>query len=285
MTRKVLLEGVPVLRALRLALLALACTAATAVAQSGAEPQLIFSIGMGLAAGGGELWSLPRQGVLVVGGTEMDTLGLGRQMRPGLSATLGATYHRSPNLGFTAEGGYFGLGTEERCTPPAGGFKPDAETKNQQACASAQGDHVETSLVGFQVGIAYRFVHGGRFEPYVRASGGVGFLANSFIRTDGVITAPTACQTGGACTWPLLEGASTTETSVIATLAAGASIALAPGYRLRFEARDFMASLPVPSATANPANGLAPVGSRMKHMPVFTLGLDVVLERRRGRRY
>lgn len=273
-------------RALTLALLGLSGLAVSAAAQSRQDPQLIFSIGAGLAAGSGELWSLSEQGVTVVGGTGFDTLGLARWMRPGVVAALSATYHRSRHLGLTAEAGYFGIATEERCTPPAGGYKTDSENKNAQACSSAQGNHVPTSVVGFQVGFTYRFSAGGRYEPYVRASGGMGFLANSFVRTDGGIRAPLACsQTGGVCQWPLMEGESTSEQAIIGTLAVGSSVTFAPGYRFRFEVRDLIVSLPLPSGPANPATGIAPVGSTMKHIPVFTAGLDVVLERRRGRRY
>jgi hypothetical protein len=263
--------------------------AATAAAQVQApfEPQLIFSIGGGLAAGGGELWSLPQQGVLVVGSPagDIDTLGLARYLVPGPVATLSATYHRSAHLGFIAEAGYFAIASEQRCTAPAGGFKPDSEDKNEQACTRGNGDHRPTSIVGFQLGIAYRGSPGASVSPYARASAGIGFLADSYIRTDGAIQAPQACGSAGVCQWPLIEAQHTAETTWIVSLAAGAAVTLGTGYRFRFEARDLIAALQVPAGTANPANGLAPVGTAVRHIPVFTFGLDVVLERRRGRRY
>jgi hypothetical protein len=281
-----LLAGDSVIRALSVAVVGLIGLAAAAVAQSHDEPQLVFSIGGGMVAGSGELWSLPAQGVAVVGGTGIDTMGLARRLRPGPVATLSATYLRSRHLGFTAELGYFGVATEQRCTPPVNGYQPDAESKNLQACSRGNGLHVQTSMVGFQIGLGYRFAANARLTPYARASTGIGFLANSFIRTDGAITATSACATsGGVCQWPLIDGETTTERAIIATLAAGASVAISTGYRFRFEVRDLIASLPVPSAPANPANGLAPVGSSLRHIPVFEAGLDVVLERRRGRRY
>jgi hypothetical protein len=71
----------------------------------------------------------------------------------------------------------------------------------------------------------------------------------------------------------------------VGTLAAGASLSMGPGYRFRLEVRDLIVSLPVPSAPADPANRIASVGSSVRHIPVFSAGLDVVLERQRGRRY
>jgi hypothetical protein len=275
-------------RALPLSVLGLAVLAATATAQSASEPQLVFSIGAGLAAGSGQLWELPQQGVAVVGGVggEIDTLGLERWLTPGAVATLSATYYRSPHFGFMAEGGYFGIASEQRCSPPAGGYKADSENKNEQACARGNGLSVPTSVVGFQVGFVVRGSQASRFMPYARATAGIGFLANSYVRTDGAIEAPQACSaTGGICQWPLIEAEHTAETTWIASLAAGVAVPVGSGYRFRFEVRDLISALQVPTGTASPANGLAPVGTEIRHVPVFTAGLDVVLERRRGRRY
>ena len=191
---------------------------------------------------------------------------------------------RSPHLGFTAEVGYFDVASEKRCTPPAT-FKPDAENKNQMACASAQGTHVPTNVIGIQVGAGYRFVSQGRVQPYVRASAGIGLLGNSYLLTDGTIVVPSCNAPSNVCALVLLDGESTPESSLLITLAAGASIGVLTGYRFRFEARDLLTWLPAPERSANPANALAPVGSVLRHIPVFTAGLDVTLERRRGRRY
>jgi hypothetical protein len=279
-----------VIRALRLAALGLVTLTAAVAAQTPPfEPQLIFSIGAGLAAGGGELWSLPQQGVRVVGGptgNEIDTLGLARWLVPGPAATLAATYHRSPHWGLTAEGGYFAVESEQRCSPPAAGYTPDSENKNEQACTRGNGTQRSTSIVGFQVGLAYRGSLSARIMPYARASAGIGFLADSYVRTDGAIQAPLACNTStGVCQWPLIEAERTAETTWIASLAVGAALDIGTGYRFRFEARDLIASLQVPASPANPATGFAPVGSTVRHIPVFTAGIDVILERRRGRRY
>lgn len=275
-------------RALPLAVLTLAVLAGRAGAQSASEPQLVFSISAGLSAPNSQLWELPQQGVLVVGGNggEIDTLGLARWLAPGPVAMLSATYHRSPHFGITAEGGYFALASEQRCSGPANGYKADSENKNEQACVRGNGLHVPTSVVAFQVGFVVRGAPDKRFVPYARATAGIGFLANSFVRTDGAIEAPMACaDQGGVCQWPLLEAEHTAETTWIASLAVGTSIPIGQGYRFRFEVRDLISALQVPTAPANPANGLAPVGTSVRHMPVFTAGLDVHLERRRGRRY
>jgi hypothetical protein len=286
MTFRVLHQGAPVFRASCLALLGLTTFAAGTTAQVAREPQLILSIGGGIAAGRGELWGVPRQPLGVAGSSSQDTVGVARRLRPGLTATLAATYHRSGRLGYTAEAGYFGVATEMRCTPPANGYVADTEQKNEQACANAQGSHMPTSLVGFQGGLAYKLRDTGRILPYVRASAGIGFLANPFVRTEAIITAPSTCPTSsGQCWWRLLDDDKDYSLTWVSTIAAGTSIIVAPGYRFRFEARDLITSLPTASGSGDPVSRVAPVGSTVKHVLVFTAGMDVVLERRRGRRY
>jgi hypothetical protein len=258
------------------------------------ESQLIFSIAGGVSSAGGQLWDVQHQPIYVIGSSapaEFDSVGLARFLRPGIAVSLGATLMRSRHVGFTAEVAYFDLASEERCTAPAA-FKPDPpanENLNAQACSNAQGLHVPTSVIGIQLGAAWRFVSEGRVHPYVRGSVGVGLLGNSYVLTNGNVVAPTNCSASNSiCTLTLLDGESTPEMGLIGTLAAGASIMISPGYRFRFEARDLIAELPTPQHAAPPsANGVpvAPVSDVLRHIPVFTVGLDVVLERRRGRRY
>ena len=264
--------------------------AGRAAAQSGSEPQLTFSILGGITGSGGELWTIPRQPLYVIGTNpaEFDTLKVARYLRPGIAATLGATYMRSPHLGFTGEVGYFDIESEQRCDSSAT-YQPDpaAESKNAQACTNAQGAHVPTSLFGIQLGASWRFTsEEKKLQPYIRASAGVGFLSNSFVLTEANVQAPTTCASANSiCTIVIVDGESTPELGFLATLAAGASMTISPGYRFRFEARDLIAQLPAPERPANPATALAPVTTVIRHIPVFTAGIDVVLERRRGRRY
>lgn len=268
----------------RLALLLL-CLARGAAAQSREEPQLIFSITAGLSAGAGALWTVPQQQVQVnspSGG--LDTLALARYLRPGLTATLLAGLFRSPHVGYMVEAGYFGVGTEERCHNVVP-YKPDGENVNEQACTRAQGLNIPTSAVGFQVGLTYRLAPEGSVTPYVRAGAGPAFLGNSFVQTEGLVQATRCGTTDDLCYIPFLTAQSTQEITWLVTLAAGATIAAGSGSRLRFEVRDLIGPLPVPTGPANPTTVVAPVGTRIRHIPTFIAGFDIVLERRRGRRY
>jgi hypothetical protein len=272
-------------RSLWLAALCLSAAAA-ARAQTSGEPNLVFSIGLGLTTGR-SLWTVPIQPLPVVGTSSFDTVALGRRLRPGITGTLGITLFRSPNLGYTLEIGYFGVESEARCDGPdvwkPTGSVPELEL-NRQACESAMGTHIATGAVGFLLGVTYRWRPAARVSPYARAGLGPALLGTaSFVTTEGMVS-----EDGiNLQRYVLLEERDAPEVTWMASVSGGLAYFLGPGYRVRMEVRDLITALSVATGpagwTANP--GLAPTGSRVVHVPTITFGLDVVLERRHTRRY
>lgn len=252
-------------------------------AQSGYQPNLIFSISGGYTTGGA-LWTLDKQAVAAPS-NQFDTLALARRLRPGFSAVLSATLFQSPHLGYGLEVGLFALGTESRCAPIDSSFRTDPDRRNEQKCGSIQGRHIPTSVVAFQTGLTYRVGADGAAQPYLRAAVGFGILGNSFIQTAGELVAasPPSCQTG--CSLIVLDAAERKEFIWTATLAAGVALPMGPGYRFRVEVRDAISALPVVTGPADPSALVAETGTSVRHVPALTIGLDVVLERRRTRRY
>jgi hypothetical protein len=57
------------------------------------------------------------------------------------------------------------------------------------------------------------------------------------------------------------------------------------GYQFRLEARDVITSIERVTGSADATTLIAPTASRSYHHLALTIGLDVVLERKRGRRY
>lgn len=262
--------------------------------QSAQDPSLVLSIQLGFTTGS-ELWRIDRQEALVIGSAQTDTVAVARRLRTGLTAVLSGLYFRSPHLGYTFEAGFFGIGSESRCQP-IGTFKPQADNINQQACTVAQGRHLPTSAVAFQGGLAYRF-RLRRAAPYVRASAGLALLGSSFVETSGTV-ATSACPNNQlTCPWFFVDEARRNddgsveqhrrEFSLAGSVAAGAVLEASPGYRFRIEVRDFIIGLPTPTAPASTSGTLliAPLKTTVKHVPTISVGLDVVLERRRARRY
>jgi hypothetical protein len=219
-----------------------------------------------------------------------DTLRLGRRIRPGFAATLGATYFASPHLGYSAEAGFFGIGTEAACTP-VGPLIPDPpDNKNQQACQYLQGENIRGNLVGFLAGLVWRFTTRGT-QPYIRAAAGGAILGNSYVETWAPILYHDAGDTLRQGNLFILQDSSQGKVTWMVSLGAGATLPLASGYQLRVEFRDLITSLPVPTGAARDTiaiirgTPIPPTAWKIIHVPTIPVGLDVVLERRRGRRY
>jgi hypothetical protein len=246
-------------------------------AQSSSEPNLVFSFSLGLTSGRG-LWSVPRQPLSVPGSADFDTVAVARVLRPALTATLSAALFQSPHFAWTAEIGYYGLGSEQRCVGPAV-WAVDPDNTNEQVCTSAHGAHRATSVVGFQAGGLYRFSPASRVSPYVRGTAGLGLIGNSFVETTGCFQID--------CSYPMLGADKEISTTWIATLSGGISLRVAPAYRLRMELRDVITSLPrvTGEAVFGAGTHVAPTARSVVHVPTFLFGLDLVFERRHTRRY
>jgi len=270
--------------------------AAPLVAQSREQPNLILSITGGLATGA-DLWTLPRQLEAVNCGSpgscvtsNYDTLALGRRVSPGITAIFSGTYFASPHVGYTAEIGYLGLGSEGACGV-IGAYSPDAEEVNQQACQNTQGAHEPTSMVAFQGGVTYRFQPLSFLVPYVRVTAGFGLLGNSFVETTANVVAPSFCSGTGSpvCEVSLLDDPNRASATWVATLAIGNTIRMSPAYAFRFELRDFVTSLPVATGGNKPDSEhpepTAQTSMRTRHFVALTAGFDVILERSHRRRY
>jgi hypothetical protein len=271
---------------LALTALASVLVAGRASAQSGDRPLLIISMTGGFLTGGA-LWTLDRQ-LASVGSGEIDSLALGRYFRTGYVIGVGATVFRSPHFGFAAEVAFLGLGTESRCAP-RGPYAFDSQHINEQACLSAQGYRLPTNATAIQGGVAWRALPEARVQPYLRAIGGAALLGGSFVETRGLVSVPSVDTTRPpVVARSFLTESSRRELTWIATLSAGVMLELAPGYQLRFEARDILLGLPEVTGPA-PFGGalpVAPTGDRTVQLPAFAVSLDLVLEPlRHPRRY
>lgn len=268
-------------RSLPAAALLLSLDAASGAAQTREEPNLVVAINFGLTTGQ-RLWTIDRQPLAAPQGAE-DTVGISRRLRPGLTGIVSATLFRSARFGYTAEVGYYGLASEQRCQGPAA-WAPDSNDINQQGCDRAHGRHVATSIAGLQAGVHYRVLETGRFQAFVRGTAGVGLIGNSFIQTSGAVVVSPGCAPE-PCELRLVDEANRRSITWLASVTGGLSMLIAPGYRLRMDIRDIITSVPVAAGPASSNAAQAPTGSKTVHVPTFLLGLELVFERRHARRY
>ena len=249
-------------------------------AQERPEPQLLLTI-FGGASGGATLYSGLRQPLtLIEDPAAADTLDLGRRLSPAIMFGASTTYFPTPHFGLSAEIAFLGLGRDDTCamaytdpTLASAGF-------NSQMCDDIAGTGGSASTIAFYVGALYRIAPRGGIKPYLRAQGGITTRNSSTVELSGrfvdgsgivrnrlVIADPDA---GGV--------------DPSASFGLGFMLAFAPGYQARLEFRDHLLFVDRVNGPAN-VFGQAPTERVLVHSPGLVLMLDIVLERKRGRRY
>lgn len=245
---------------------------ATAAAQrTGDRPQLIFTIFGGYIAESG-LWSVPSQPVFFENAAT--TLAVTRGISPTIAGAVATTYYPRDKLGLTAEAFFTSLGLDDSCRIVSGGSPTITE-----ACADIDGQAKSASAVAVSVGGMFRISSREFISPFVRASVGLLFTNQSSLLTQGV------SPSNGFALVRLYDDNAQTRVRPSLNLGVGATVALSRGYHLRWEVRDNIAGIERVSGATPQFGQIPPHETVYKHLFGVMIGLDVVLERRRGRRY
>lgn len=267
-------------------LLLLSATVSRSAAQTRPDPRLIFSVFGGVLRVG-ELWSIPEQPLAQLFGPPLyDTLRLNRTLTTAITAGLNGTLYRSGGWGISAEAVYLGLRIDDDCEVVA--ENPDVQQRNVETCNDINQRTRTSSMVMLSVGGAYRFASRALVIPYVRLQAGIAVRSGSVVETAGRYTSQTIDQFGNPTT-SVQERLVIDDESTVAVrpgLGAGAGLMLAfdPGYQLRIELRNHVLFLERPTGPAD-ALGRVETDLVLKDAPALVIGFDIVLERRRGRRY
>ena len=264
-------------------------------AQTPDEPRLVLSMFAGYRVGR-PLWTLNRQpfavlvpstvnpdSTVVAGPGIYDTLDLQREIGPSFVVGASGTYFPGPHVGFQGEIAFLSMGLESRCAirqyQPA--YPGDIDP---QLCSTLDRQTSATSAVSLAFGIVGRLTPGRGVYPYARASAGV------LTRTRGTIQMTGIYQTSdGLAAALVLADPDPVKTALHLTVGAGVSVTMGTGYQIWFEGRDVMAQLERVTGLADPTGStgtlVPPHSSRLLHNFVFAIGLDVVFEKQRRRRY
>ena len=268
------------MRARHAGLVALTLLAAPAARLEGQgradQARLMFSLGVGWATGGGTLWSVNRQ-PLAVQLNEIDTLSVSRSFRNNLNVVFSGTYFPGNNLGFTLEAQLLGLGTVDGCAIR----QTLGATFTQEACSSINGNERSSSSTALAGGIMYRVASHNIIHPYVRVMGGMVIVQESFLKMKGRVTG----STGERADLILYDDQGGTSISPYVGLGGGVVLATGRGFQMRFELRDNWVNVPGVSGPTS-RQGYVPPSDRVGvHRLTATIGFDILLERKRGRRY
>lgn len=259
-------------RLIRLSTFGLLLAAPLTAQSSNDESRLVVGV-MGGWIGGNELWSVT-QPVFAIGGRTNDFI-LVRDLRGNITFTGQLTYFPRASLGWTGEVTYIGLGTRDGCRIE----NDTGDQFNRDACQAIDGRDRAASAVSAMAGVVLRPASRGDIQPYLRGNVGLALVPRS-------TTAMVAFfGENDAVALPIYVEDNSRAAKPIVALSAGFATAPRAGYQLRIEFRGTAVQLervtgPAPQGVLEP-----PRAARWSVLPSILVGLDVVLEKRRGRRY
>jgi hypothetical protein len=259
---------------LLVAVLALAAPRPAVAQKTGDQARLVFSLTGGYATGH-ELWQVPAQSLTLDGQT--DIFALDRELTGTWTAGLGATYFPGEHLGFVGEAQLVNTAVSDGCRL----LSNSGSEKNAEVCSSINGDSRASMSAALSVGAVLRAASRAKASPYVRLQGG-GFFGNlSTTSMSGTFTN----ASNELVIVPIYPGGSESSFSLQFTFGAGVTVPVAKAYHLRFEGRGTTYGLDVVTG-ATGSQGTEPnTGSRWITQFSILAGIDLVLERKRGRRY
>ncbi|MEO8090694.1 MAG: hypothetical protein ABI703_10390 [Gemmatimonadales bacterium] len=238
------------------------------------QSSLVFTISGGWV-GGSKLWSSSPQPIQFL--SPADTFAVDRRIRSTLAVGFGGVYFPGENVGVTVEGFLIGLGFEDFCRH----LFSSGAAATAQVCESIQGKKKAATTVILSAGPMFRLNSRKLFSPYGRINLGLVLSQQSSLRTSGQFVN----DLGQIEDLFVYSDDHNSRVDPSVALGLGFTAAVARGYNLRWELRDNITGVQSVTGTI-PIAGFVPPHERVfKHLFSMTVGFDVVLERRRGRRY
>src|SRR6267143_590869 len=255
--------------------LELALLTSPLAAQTGAEARTSVRLFGGTALNQPLLWSMPRQPILVPGtqaAPQYDTLALTRSIAPGLTVGVAFTHFPTSHLGLAGRLAYLGL---ERASACSGVYYNGVQRDNEGLCASIQGQRRTLGLVVLDLQGVARMMPRGAVSPSLHAGVTAATYTASTVYVEGVYPNGIRIVVDDPTPGSIVTGA---------TLGLTLTTALGSGYQVAFDLSDTWLGFPVVAGPAN-ATAHAPTTTHYTRHTVFSLGLDFVLDAKRGRRY
>jgi len=238
------------------------------------RPTLIFTVS-GAYLDGIHLWTVPDQPVEDnTAGTLTDHFFLRRNVKKTLGAGFSGTYYRGAHLGITAEAFLLGLGYSDLCQIA----EPAQSVLNVQRCQSISERDRSAAAVTIAGGAVYRIGADEFISPFLRVGAGV------LINNQSPLLLVGQANNGAELVIYNDENTGTRLRPAI-QLGVGATIAAGRGYQIRWEIRDNIVGIQRVTAPTTVRGSVPPHETSYSHIFSLNVGLDVILEKRRGRRY
>jgi hypothetical protein len=263
-----------------LALLALLPATAAAQARSD-QARLSFGIGLGYN-GATSIWRVDGQELL--DNAARDTVTVWRDVRSTIGVVFLGTYYPDDHWGFTGEAHLVGLAFTDGCARRSN----SGSVQNAEVCDNINGQNSRGSAVTTTVGVVYRPLPWRMVQPYLRTNVGVLLSQQSSVRMRGTFKTQDPDGIPGDSVYSdyyVFQDKHPASISPTVGLVAGMTFFFARAYQLRVEAKDNIVSLERVTSTAPVENAEPTSDRRYHHVFSLTIGGEVVLEKRRGRRY
>ncbi|HWA15934.1 MAG TPA: hypothetical protein VG817_05860 [Gemmatimonadales bacterium] len=260
---------------LSLALL-LAGAAQALVAQTADQARLMFTIGFGVTANTANLWRVGNQPFQVDPGT-IDTLSVARDFRRSLNVILSGTYFPGDHLGFNVEAQLIGLASKDKCDIEA----TTGSIITYDLCSTINREERSATSAAISGGLIYRIGSRQVIHPYVRTNLGILITQQSFIKMRGFVTGDEFED----AELTLFDDRDPARIQPYVSFGGGLVAVIGRGYQFRAEVRDNYVRVPSITGPTSRQGIVPPTELRGKHVLSMTIGFDVVLERKRGRRY
>ena len=234
------------------------------------QARLVFTIS-GASIQGRGLWSVASQPVQDA--PDVDIFTLSRSVQTTLGAAFSGTYYPGDNLGLGVDFVLLGLGYDDACRLAG----PLRSASNAQVCDNIDQQEKSAAAVTVSAGATYRFFSRELISPFARVNAGLLFSNQSSLLTqgfdnDGVLLVVYDDEKRGRVTPSFSVGV-------------GATTPIGRAYHLRWEVRDNIVGIESVAGPAPGARTVPPHERRYKHLFSILIGIDVLLERDRGRRY
>lgn len=266
------------MRLRRITLVGLILAATPALHGQAVSDRARLSVGVGLGfIGGSDLWSLANQPIIDQGGL-YDSVTVGRRITSQLGVGFEGSYFPNDHWGWAGEVQFLGLHYEDSCR-----MQTSRSAEAQLICANLQGRGHDGTAVALNVGGIFRPFPQTAMSPYLRANAGLSISLNSSVRMIGTWVDSAQEEED----YYVFGDPSPREVTPTISVGAGFTAFVGRGSQIRLEARDNIVYLEHPLApqlfsdpTASPPQGL-----RATHLFSLALSYEIVLEKKRGRRY
>ena len=240
--------------------------------------QARLSFGMGIGYNGAtDVWSI--KGQELFDNFARDTADFTRQVRPTIGLVFVGTYFPNDRFGLAAEAHLIGLGFEDGCVLRSN----SGSLRNRQVCTDINGKNSPGTTVAATVGAMYRPFPWTVMQPYARVNLGAVVSQVSAVRMRA--TVPTDSTNTDFVDVYVFQDYHPASVAPTAALAAGVTAFVGRSYQLRFEMKDNLVSLEHVTSTVATTPAEPSSERKLHHVFSMTLGLEVVLEKKRGRRY